>query len=249
MLSPWLPAMVSLCWLLGAGRCPGRWTAIDAGAGTLLDANRGCPGAHGDRCRRWDCRTPKAGGPAKNATPHPTSPSPARLSGGASPGRRPRRGFLGPKLARALRCAPHNARSHDESARASLRQRDVRNGRNTSPYLDEIPIRVAAAETTGSPPCRPPPSRAGRNYERRRYASKMSISGRSRRTRRWPSCAFGDASRIRTVSSRSTIEPRTSRSICGRSGRSGRCSMINYAFEMKKMRGPSTTSSTTRPNF
>ena len=40
MLSPWLAAMVSLCWLLGAGRCPGRWTAIDAGAGTLLDVKR-----------------------------------------------------------------------------------------------------------------------------------------------------------------------------------------------------------------
>ena len=40
MLSPWLPAMVSLCWLLEAGRCPGRWTAIDAGAGTLLDVTR-----------------------------------------------------------------------------------------------------------------------------------------------------------------------------------------------------------------
>ena len=37
---PWLPAMVSLCWLLVGGRCPGRWTAIDAGAGTLLDVKR-----------------------------------------------------------------------------------------------------------------------------------------------------------------------------------------------------------------
>ena len=54
-----------------------------------------------------------------------------------------------PGLCAAL---PHNARSHDESARASLRQRNVRNGRNTSPYLDEIPIRAGCpGGTTGSP--------------------------------------------------------------------------------------------------
>ena len=53
----------------------------------------------------------------------------------------------------ALRCAPHhNARSHDESARASLRQRNVRNGRNSSPYPEEIPIRAGCpGGTTGSP--------------------------------------------------------------------------------------------------
>ena len=54
-----------------------------------------------------------------------------------------------PGLCAAL---PHNARSHGESARASLRQRNVRNGRNTSPYPEEIPIRAGCSGgTPGSP--------------------------------------------------------------------------------------------------
>ena len=98
---------------------PGCWTAIDAGAGTLLDANRAAQvrtvidaGAWTPGLQSWTA--------AQNANPHVPVPFPARLSGCASHRRRPRRGFLGPKLARrfALRSPITRALTTKAHARA-----------------------------------------------------------------------------------------------------------------------------------
>ena len=165
---------------------PGCWTAIDAGAGTLLDVKRAARVRTVIDGGAWTAGLHKVWEPLRGE-PARTCPVPGMTLRRREPWpeastRAPRQ-----KACQALCAAlPHNARSHDESARASLRQRNGRNGRNSSPYLDEIPIREGCPGSPGQPPCRPPPSRAGPSYELLPYVSKMSISGRSRRTRRWP---------------------------------------------------------------
>ena len=127
-----LPLMVSRL-PLGAGRCPAA----------------GC-----DQCRRLDCRTPNLwqGGQGRwRRDPHVPVPFPARLSGGASHGRGPRPGFAGKSLPSASpdKLVTRRALTTKAHATRALRRLNVR---NSSPYLEEIPIRAGCpGGTTGSP--------------------------------------------------------------------------------------------------
>ena len=171
--------MVSLCWLLGAGRCPGRWTAIDAGAGTLLDVTRaarvrtvidagiGTAGLH-KVWSRWRGATRTI--PARSGTTlrvREPWPEASWALGKSLPS-----GALQLPSSAALT----KARAHT----AERAERFAATGRAS----ENDACLAARAATAGLPHphtpdhhklCPPPPSRAGPSCAQVQYVSKMSI--------------------------------------------------------------------------